>query len=94
MSRGSWDIIKRSKRFYIRTFRRTGSALIVSTAINVMLLVGIYFSYFDRPEHDYYSTDGVTPPILLTVMDEPNHTSVPMLANDQVQDDNNRVIPR
>lgn len=94
MSKSSWDIIKRSKRFYIRTFRRTGSALIVSTAINMALLIGIYYSYFNRPEHDFYATDGVTPPILLTAMDERNNTSMPMLANDQAQDDNNRVIPK
>lgn len=94
MSKGSWDIIKRSKRFYIRTFRRTSSTLIVSTAINVALLIGIYYSYFSRPQPDFYATDGVTPPIFLTAMDEPNNTSMPMLANDQAQDDNNRVIPK
>ena len=94
MSRGTWNIITRSKRFYIQTFRRTGSALIFSTAINVLLLIGIQYFYFGRPENDIYSTDGVTPPLLLTAMDEPNYTSMPMLANDQVQDSNNRVIPK
>lgn len=94
MSKGSWDIIKRSKRFYTRTFRRASRALIVSAAINVVLLIGIYYSYLSRPQPDFYATDGVTPPILLTTMDEPNNTSMPMLANDQVQDDNNRVIPK
>ena len=94
MSRGTWDIIKRTKRFYVQNYRRTGGALIISAALNVLLLIGIYYIYFSRPEHDFYATDGVTPPVSLVAMDEPNYTSTPMLANDQAQDDNNRTIPK
>lgn len=94
MSRANWDIITRSKRFYIQTFRRAGTALIFSTAINLLLLIGIQYFYFSQAENDTYSTDGVTPPVLLTAMDAPNYTSTPMLSNDPVQDDDNRVIPK
>lgn len=94
MSRGTWDIIKRTKRFYVKNYRRAGSAVIVSIVMNVLLLMGIYYIYFSRPEHDFFATDGVTPPVSLIAMDQPNHTSTPMLANDQAKDDNYRRIPK
>lgn len=94
MSRGTWSLIKQSKRFYVNTFRRAGSALFVSVIINLSLGVAIYYVYFSQPEHDFYATSGVTPPIMLTAMDVPNETSVALLANDPDDQDDTKVIPQ
>ncbi len=94
MSRESWNLIKHSKRFYVSTYRKAGSALVISILINLMLGLAVYYTYFTRPEPDFYATSGMTPPIQLTYMDERNNTSVPLLASDQDDDYNNKVIPQ
>ncbi|KTC66537.1 Dot/Icm secretion system protein ImcM [Legionella adelaidensis] len=93
MSRGAWNLTKQSKRFYVQTYRRAGTSLVVSLLINLLLGLGIYYTYFHLPEPDFYSTDGITPPVQLTPMDEPNRSSVPLLASDQESDYGNKVIP-
>ncbi len=95
MSRETWALIKHSKRFYIQTFRRAGTALFVSAIINLCLGGAIYYVYFGEPGHDFYATNGVTPPVKLTSMDAPNNTSVALLANDDDNDsDDVKVIPQ
>lgn len=94
MSRGKWVNIRQSNRFYIRTYRRASNFVMLSMCVNVVLGVGIYYAYSALPEPDYYSTDGVTPPVELIAMDEPNNSSQPLLANDQEQDNNNRATPQ
>ena len=93
MSRGTWELIKKSKRFYVNTFRRAGSALLVSVIGNLSLSLLIYYVYFNQPGHDFYATNGVTAPIMLTPMDVANSTSVAMLANDPPDDNDIKVIP-
>ena len=94
MSRETWSLIKQSKRFYIHTFRRAGSALLFSVSVNVCLGAAIYYVYFGQPQNDFYATNGETSPELLTPMDEPNNTSVPVLANDPDVDNTIKVIPQ
>ena len=94
MSRDTWLSIKQSKRFYVNTFRRVGSTLLLSVILNLALGVVIYFIYFGRPQNDFYATDGVTPPVLLTAMDIPNNTSVALLASDPETDNDVKVIPQ
>jgi intracellular multiplication protein IcmM len=94
MSRETWSLIKQSKRFYVNTFRRAGSALLLSVIINLGLGVAIYYVYFAQPPNDFYATNGVTSPELLTSMDIPNNTSVPMLASDPDVDNTIKVIPQ
>jgi len=94
MSRETWNTIKHSKRFYVDTYRRAGSFLVASMIINLLLGITIYYLYFNQPEHDFYATSGVTPPVQLTYMDEPNFTAVPLLANDPDEDNENKVIPQ
>ena len=94
MSRETWNLLRSSKRFYVRSFRWTGSVVIFSVLMNLLLGMAVYYVYFNQPEHDFYVTDGVTPPVSLTPMDEPNETSVPLLANDPGTDDENRTIPQ
>ena len=94
MSRETWNLIKNSKRFYVSGFRATGSVLILSMLINLSLGIAIYYTHFSQPDSDCYVTDGVNAPVQLTSMDEPNYTSVPLLANDPVTDDETRAIPQ
>ncbi len=94
MSRETWRLLKQSKRFYVNTYRRAGSALIVSIIINLALGFAIHFVYFSQSERDYYATNGATPPIMLTPMDVPNNTSVALLASDLENENDARVIPQ
>ena len=94
MSRVSWDLIKNSKRFYVRTYRKIGTAILISCAINLCLGGAIYYTYFSRPLNDFYATNGVTPPDMLTAMDEANESSVPMIADDDEGDVQIKVIPQ
>lgn len=93
MSRGAWLLIKQSKRFYVNTYRRAGSALLLSVVFNLLLGFALYYLYFSQPEHDFYATSGVTPPVQLTPMDSPNNTSVPLLPTETESDNNTKVIP-
>lgn len=94
MSRETWLLIKQSKGFYVRSYRAVSSTLFLSLAINVALIAGIGYVYFTESDPDYYATNGVTPPVMLTAMGAANDTSVPMLPSEQMSDDNNKVIPQ
>ena len=65
----------------------------VSVIFSLLLSLAIYQIYFGQHGHDYYSTDGVTPPVALTSMDAPNNSAYPLLANDQNIDNNTRALP-
>lgn len=94
MGRETWDTIKRSKAFYIRTYRKGGTFVIVSLIINMLLSVLIYYIHFNQPEPDFYATSGITPPVQLTPRDAPNNSSTPLLEPDPVNEDETRVIPQ
>jgi intracellular multiplication protein IcmM len=94
MSRRTWDLIKRSKRFYVRVYRRISSFLLVSVLLNVFLGVGICYLSTHVPEPDYYATFGEVPPVLLNPMDTPNYSSNPLLSNDPQQESTERPIPQ
>ncbi len=93
MSRGTWRRIQQSNRFYVDTLRRASTALIFSISLSILLCVAIYHTYFGRSGHDFYATYGGTPPVPLTPMDQPNATSVPLLADDQLPNNNTNAVP-
>lgn len=93
MSRETWNLIKDSKRFYIGTYRKIGTALIISVMVNLVLGCGIYYTYLNLPNPEFYATNGMTPPVLLTAMDIPNNTSVALLAPDPAVESNVKRIP-
>lgn len=93
MSRGTWSRIRQSTRFYVDTYRRALIVLLCSVSLSILLCLSIYISYFGRPSNDFYATDGITPPIPLTAMSQPNASSVPLLANDQNQNENTKAVP-
>lgn len=92
MSRRTWSLIKQSKRFYVRLYRRTINLLLVSVTLNVLLGLGIWQWHPDRPDSDFYATFGETPPVLLKAMETPNYQSVPLLPNDPSQDSDERTV--
>ena len=94
MSRETWNTIKRSKFFYVRTYRAAGTLLIVSLALNLLMGLIIYYLYFHQPARDFYATSGITSPIKLNPMDEPNNSETPLLAPDPINDDTVKVIPQ
>jgi hypothetical protein len=94
MSRDSWKTIKDSKNFYVHTYRRAASFLVVSMGLNLLLGMSLYFMYFNKADPDFYATSGVTPPIELTPLDQPNYTAIALLASDPENEDDTKVIPQ
>ena len=94
MSRGTWAKIRQSNRFYINTYRQSATALLVSLILNVFLGIAIYYLYSGQPEHEFYATDGVTPPVPLVPMDQPNESSTPLLPNEQNVIGNTNTAPQ
>ena len=93
MSRNTWSLIKQSKGFYVNTYRRVGTIILISTAINLLLGVGIYFAHYSQPEHAFYATSGENAPVQLTPMDAPNNSSTALLAPDEIEpNEENKVI--
>lgn len=93
MSRETWNLIKDSKQFYVGTYRRMGTALVISILVNLALGCGIFYTYSNLPEPEFYATSGIAPPVLLTAMDIPNNTSVALLAPDPEIENNVKKIP-
>lgn len=94
MSREAWNTIKRSKSFYIRTYRMGGTLIIVSLVLNLLMSLAIYYLYFHQPIRDFYATSGVTAPVQLKPLDEPNKSATPLLAPDPINDETVKVIPQ
>ena len=94
MSRKTWNLIKQSKSFYIHSYRWSGNALFFSVILNMSLGSAIYYNYFSRPEHDFYATNGETPPVMLTAMQAANTRSVALLESDPDNNNDIKVIPQ
>lgn len=94
MSKLTLQKIKASKRFYVRTYRKLGSALLLSVIFNIAIAAGLVYVYLNIPERDYYATFGEVPPVKLTALDTPNYSSRALLSDDRKYDSNKRVIPK
>lgn len=79
MSRNAWNLIKSSKRFNVSIYRSIGTVLVFSMVLNVVLAFWISHLFFNRPDNTYYSTNGVTPPEMLTALNARNMSSEPLL---------------
>jgi len=93
MSRGTWQMIKQYKLFYINSYHRLASTLLVIFSLNLILSLSIVHFYFNQPERQYYATDGVKPPEELVAMDEPNTSSTALLPDDPVNEDVEKIMP-
>jgi intracellular multiplication protein IcmM len=94
MGKETWDIIKSSKFFYVRTYRAAGRFLIVSLFINMFLIFAVYYVYYHRPERDYYASSGVAPPVKLKPLAGPNKSTQALLAPDSTKKETEKVIPQ
>ena len=72
----------------------SGTWLVVSLGLNLLLGLAIYYLHMHQPERDYYATSGIIPPIKLTPMAEPNYSATPLLEPDPTNDDEPKVIPQ
>lgn len=93
MSQETWDAIKNSKSFNVRTYRALKKGLVISVLLNLLLSLAIYYSYFNQPIRDFYATSGITPPVPLQPLDAPNTTDKYLLAPDPVVEDITKTIP-
>jgi hypothetical protein len=95
MGRVTWRATIASKRFYVLLYRKLGTILVASLIFNFVLSFVATRLYFDRPDPRYYSTNGATPPVGLSVMTAPNESSVPLLASDpeKAEGDVEKVVP-
>jgi intracellular multiplication protein IcmM len=81
VSKDVWDLIKSSKRFNISVYRLLCTITLLSAAINVVLCILLSHIYYQRPEHVYYSTNGIVPPEMLHPLAGPNESSTPLLGS-------------
>lgn len=93
MTARTWNVIKHSKNFYVKSYRAVETVILISIILNLGLGLGVYKAYAMRTEPDYYSTFGETPPAPLVAMDAPNYSSVPLLPDDNYSDSVDRTIP-
>jgi intracellular multiplication protein IcmM len=94
MGQETWNTIKGSKFFYVRTYRMAGKLLVISLIINLLLILLIYYLFYNRAERDYYASSGVTPPVLLKALAEPNKSSQYLLAPVPTKNETEKVIPQ
>jgi intracellular multiplication protein IcmM len=84
---------KGRKGFYVKGFRVSVSALLVSLVLNLMLSSGIYNRLIRIPEYKFYATDGIAAPILLTPLEAPNKSAKPLLEDDPPEEMITRDLP-
>jgi intracellular multiplication protein IcmM len=84
---GAWNKIKKSKGFYVITYRWLLKAMMISLALNVLLIGGIILASLNLPGRHYYATNGAIAlmaikPMELTPLDKPNYSSQALLPPD------------
>ena len=89
----TWNLIKHSKNFYVKAYRRAETVIVLSIMLNVLLGLGLIYVYLEQPERDYYATFGETPPVPLVALDKPNESSMPLLADENQQDSDVKNVP-
>ncbi len=95
MSSNTWALIKSHKNFHVHIYRRGLAILLCSAALNCILGVALFYVYISEPEPDYYATSGITPPVALNALLEPNWSAQALLEPDPPDsDDNLRAIPQ
>lgn len=93
MNKERWDLIKHSKNFNMRIYRKGIVVLIGSLALNFLLVIGIFYVFMHFPQRDYYATNGETPPEQLKPLMAPNMTSEALLAPDPPTENMERPLP-
>lgn len=92
MSRSKWEVVKHSKAFFIRNYRHSLNALMISLALNVLLCGAIYYLHFHEPAPNFYATSGIVPPVGLPPLSAPNTLSTPLLEDEPLTDTEKKTI--
>ena len=85
-------LAKTSKTFHRNNFRRVIILLIISLALNALFAFGIYSQFISKKVPTFYSTSGITPPIKLDPLPEPNYSSKPLLEEDKVMINGDTIV--
>lgn len=93
MTEVAWNKIKHSKYFYIYTYRKLSLYIIFSVCLNFLLGLAIMYIYLNEPEHDFYSTSGIVPPLPLTPLMTPNYKGQYLLPPDSEVKEAAKIIP-
>lgn len=93
MSRLTWDLIKKRSDFHVNLYRRELIVLLISLLLSTAMVVLIFYLYLNVPQRDFYATDGITPPIKLNPLMEPNNSPVALLEPDPPEVVETKKIP-
>jgi intracellular multiplication protein IcmM len=94
MSRETWNIVKQSKNFNVRIFRSGLLLIIISLILSGMVASLAFYRYLHLTERDYYATNGMEPPVMLSPMATANVSPNALLPPDPIVDDTRRMIPQ
>lgn len=67
--------------------------LLMSILLSLALCAAISYRYFHQPEQQFYATNGITAPVLLTPLNAANNLSNPLLPPDPIMTDQTKLIP-
>lgn len=93
MSRGDWDAIKKSKFFYVQSFRRLKKWIIFFQGLNILLCLLMGYFYWNRPQQVFYATNGETSPIRLAPLNAPNSSAEALLPPDPAEENEIKAVP-
>jgi hypothetical protein len=79
MTISKFELAKTKRYFYISSYRTTIKLLLISVALNFILLGLITYIHFNQPSASYYGTNGITNPVLLKSMNQPNYGAKALL---------------
>lgn len=95
MSRETWEVIKTSKNFYVSSYRRGLTALMISLILNCVFIIFIAYTHLTEPQRDFYATSGITPPIQLKPLLAPNYSPNALLPPDPpAENEGDKLIPQ
>ncbi len=78
-----YEEAKNKRYFYVKSFRLIGRMIFISMVLNVLIIMVMADIFFGQPSPKYYGTNGSSNPVQLNSMESPNHSSVPLLSDEQ-----------
>ena len=93
MSGSSLAFKKKQKNFYSSYFHNTVNVLIFSVFLNLVLIGVVQNKLMHIASTDFYASDGISQPILLTPLSAPNKSSIPLLPDDPAEEMMMRTLP-
>ena len=79
--------LKNKRYFFVFSYRNILNSLIFLGICNLIFLGVATFLFFNRGQHIYFATSGLTNPVQLAPMNGPNYSSVPILEDDIPSDE-------